>query len=109
MPLWAGADRARPFAPHAPAAGHLEAVERVKDWVRRRFVLGDGDTVVVSEVAGTLPGCPPLQTAISFWSGGMRHHFTIFKRVEDALEEDVPPAWMKSALALSEGLSCDCC
>jgi nitrate reductase delta subunit len=47
---------------------------------------------------------------VSFWTGEQRrHHFTVFKRVEDVLEDDIPPAFMKDALALSEGVTCSCC
>jgi nitrate reductase delta subunit len=89
---------------------HLDAVERVKDWTRNRFQLDETNLVLISEVASKLPGHPPLQTAVSFWLGqGNRHHFTVFKRVEDVLEDDLPPAFMKDALALSEGVSCSCC
>jgi len=89
---------------------HLDAVEQVKDWTRSRFRLEENDLVMVSEVASKLPGHPPLQTAVSFWLGDDgRHHFTVFKRVEDVLEDDIPPAFMKDALALSEGVSCSCC
>ena len=89
---------------------HLEAVDRVKDWTRERFRLGDAQVVMVSEAAGKLPGCPPLETHVSFWSPQqVRHHFTVFKRVEDVLEDDIPPAWMRDTLALSEGMTCSCC
>ena len=93
---------------------HLDAVERIKDWTRNRFKLSDDDIVMVSEVASKLPGHPPLQTAVSFWTQApddtrMRHHFTVFKRVESVLEDDIPPAFMKNALALSEGVTCSCC
>jgi nitrate reductase delta subunit len=88
----------------------LDAVDRVKDWTRGRFRLEEHDLVMVSEVASKLPGHPPLQTAVSFWVGERdRHHFTVFKRVEEVLEDDIPPAFMKNALALSEGVSCSCC
>jgi len=88
----------------------LDAVDRVKDWTRVRFRLNERDLVMVSEVASRVPGHPPLQTAVSFWTGEReRHHFTVFKRVEDVLEDDIPPAFMKAALALSEGVTCSCC
>ena len=65
---------------------------------------------MVSEVASKVPGHPPLQTAVSFWNTKQeRHHFTVFKRVEEVLEDDIPPAFMMGALALSEGVSCSCC
>jgi threonine dehydrogenase-like Zn-dependent dehydrogenase len=109
-PRRTGRDPRLPHALDVTARGHLEAVDRVKDWTRGRFRLEDGDLVMVSEVVSKLPGHPPLQTAVSFWVGeGDRHHFTVFKRVEDVLEEDIPPAFMKNALALSEGVSCSCC
>jgi len=39
----------------------------------------------------------------------MRHHFSVFKPVVEVAEEDIPPAWMKESLALSDGISCSCC
>jgi hypothetical protein len=95
---------------------HLDAVDRVKDWTRERFRLDEAGIVMVSEVASRLAGYPPLQTAVFFWTAQgpddgnrARHHFTVFKRVEDVIEEDIPPAFMKDALALSEGVTCSCC
>ena len=89
--------------------GHLQAVEQVKEWVRVRFSL-TGDTVVlVTEIACSLPGCPPLETVIAFWTGGNRHHYKIFKRTVDVVEDDLPPYWMKDALIVPEGQGCDCC
>ena len=89
---------------------HLDAVERVKAWTRDRFNLAGDDLVMVTQVSSKLPGYPPLQTAVSFWPArGDRHHFTVFKSVGDVLEEDIPPAFMKDTLALSEGVACSCC
>ena len=86
------------------------AAERVKDWTRARFNLADDDLVMVTQVASKLPGYPPLQTAVSFWTAERkRHHFTVFKNVGEVLEEDIPPAFMKDTLALSEGVACSCC
>jgi nitrate reductase delta subunit len=109
--LWADCANFRPAgAPAAIALDHLDAVGRVKDWTRARFRLAEDETLLVSEVAGVLPGCPPLQTAVAFWTAdGTRHHFTVFKRVQDVAEDDIPPSWMLPALALSDGLSCACC
>jgi hypothetical protein len=86
---------------------HLEAVERVKDWTRERFGLGEADTVVLQESASTLPGFPPSETLVAFWTGGERHHFKVFKPVEEVRGEDLPPAWMKAALA--GDIACECC
>lgn len=87
--------------------GHLEAVERVKDWTRGRFALGVDDTVVLQESPCTLPGFPPSETLVAFWTGGERHHFKVFKPVEEVRDEDLPPAWMKAALA--GDIACECC
>ena len=111
MSLWADAiDPRTAFAPARAGPAHLRAVEQVKEWTGERFSLARDETIVVSEGASTLPGCPPLQTAVAFWTAdGVRHHFTVFKRVEDVAEDDIPPSWMKAALAMSDGVSCDCC
>ena len=96
--------------PARSSTTHLAAVERVKDWTRGRFELDDMTIVMITEAASKLPGYPPLQTAVSFWTqDNARHHFTVFKRIEDVAEADIPPAFMKAALALSEGISCACC
>ena len=88
----------------------VDAVERVKDWTRGRFQLGEAEIVIVTEGVPKLPGHPPLQTSVSFWTDEKtRHHFTVFKSVEEVAEEDIPPSWMKESLALSDGASCSCC
>lgn len=89
---------------------HRQAVARVRDWVRARFGLGEDDTVMVAQVDCNLPGCPPLETVIAFWTeGGKRHHYKIFKPVAEVVEDDLPPGWMKDALAVSDDFVCDCC
>jgi hypothetical protein len=111
MRVWSDASVTRPAFAETPRLGeHLQAIEQIKDWIRGRFALGAEDTILVSEVASVLPGCPPLQTAIAFWTAdNKRHHFTVFKPALKVAEEDIPPAWMKDALALSDGVSCSCC
>lgn len=110
MSLWAGSGKAGAFRDRRGGATHLDAVERLKDWTRGRFCLLDEEIVLVSEIARALPGSPPLETVVAFWTAdGTRHHFTVFKPAEQASEEDVPPAWLKEALAASRGIDCDCC
>ena len=109
MSLWTNADgeRARP-AGRPGTAGHLEAVERVKDWTRERFRLGEGQTILLQESACTLPGFPPIETLVAFWTeDGERHRFKVFKPVEEVCDADVPPSWMKDALA--GDIACECC
>jgi nitrate reductase delta subunit len=111
MSLWADAgDPGARFGAPRKGPGHLDAVERLKDWTRARFMLAEADTVMVSEIARALPGFPPLETVVSFWTAdGTRHHYKVFKPVQGVREEDVPPAWLKDSLALSEGVDCACC
>ncbi len=111
MSLWAETGKqGTKFGSMRAGPAHLEAVERLKDWTRGRFALGEDDTVVVAENARSLPGFPPLDTVVAFWTAaGARHHFRVFKPVEAVVEEDVPPAWLRDALADAAGIECECC
>ena len=96
--------------PARSSTTRVDAVERVKDWTRHRFQLEEDAIVIVTETVPKLPGFPPLQTAVSFWTPNrQRHHFAVYKPVGEVAEEDLPPAWMKDTLALSEGITCSCC
>jgi nitrate reductase delta subunit len=89
--------------------GHVQALECIKQWTRERFALDALDTIIVSEGAPTLPGFPALETQVGFWTaGGNRHHFRVFKPAAEVLESDIPPAWMKKALA-GASFDCECC
>jgi nitrate reductase delta subunit len=85
------------------------ALDRVSDWTRVRFRLAEDETIMVSEVNCTIPGCPPIETLVVFWTAAGRHHFKIFKLLADVVEGDLPPAFMKNALVALEGIDCDCC
>jgi nitrate reductase delta subunit len=89
--------------------GDTAALDRVRDWTRARFALSDDDTVMVSEVACSVPGCPPIETHLVFWTAAGRHHYNIFKPLSDVVEDDLPPAFMKNALVVLDGADCDCC
>jgi hypothetical protein len=89
---------------------HLEAVERVRHWTRSRFRLADDAAILVSEVACQLPGCPPIETVVAFWSeDGERRQFKLFKPVAEVGEEDLPPSWMKDRLIAVCEFGCGCC
>ena len=89
---------------------HLAALERVKAWTRARFELADEATVFVSEVSCILPGCPPRETVIAFWSeDATRHQFKVFKPVAQVVIDDLPPAWLKPALVVAENAGWECC
>ena len=105
---WNEGPSAGPFG-SSRGPGRLAAAERLKDWTRERFSLCEDDTLIVVEAASGLPGFPPRETAVAFWSAGTRHHYTVFKALQDVTEADVPPVWLKASLALSEGIECACC
>ena len=85
------------------------AIERARQWTRARFALAQDQTVMVSEIACGVPGCPPLETHVVFWTTAGRHHFKIFKPLGQVSEDDLPPAFMKNALVALDGFECDCC
>lgn len=110
MSLWTDTGSRGAFGAPPKGPGHLEAVERVKDWTRGRFGLSAREAILLAESACLPPGFPPMETVVAFWTAdGQRHHFKVFKRVEDVEEDDVPPAWMKDALGESDGIACACC
>ena len=91
-------------------ADHLQALDRVTEQTRKRFKLGQHAVVLVAELACSLPGCPPLDTVVVFWTPeGVRHRFKIFKRVVQVTEEDLPYDWLMRSLAAPEGFDGDCC
>jgi nitrate reductase molybdenum cofactor assembly chaperone NarJ/NarW len=85
------------------------ALDRVRDWTRARFRLADDETIMVSEIACSVPGCPPIETHIVFWTAAGRHHFKVFKPLTETTEGDLPPAFMKDALIALEGADLECC
>jgi nitrate reductase delta subunit len=91
------------------SAENSAALDRVRDWTRARFKLADGETVMVSQITCGVPGCPPLETHVVFWSEAGRHHFKVFKPLAQVSEDDLPPAFMKNALVALDGFACDCC
>ena len=83
--------------------------DRVREWTQTRFKLAADETVMVSEVACAVSGCPPVETHIVFWTAAGRHHFKVFKPLAEVVVDDLPPAFMKNALIWAEGLECSCC
>jgi hypothetical protein len=88
----------------------LEALAQVRDWTRARFDLSEDAAILVSEIACGLPGCPPLETVVAFWTAdATRHQFKMFKPAQEVVVEDIPFAWLKDALAAPDGFELDCC
>jgi hypothetical protein len=91
-------------------AVHLRALENVKAWTRESLELAQDNAILVSEVACMQPGCPPLETVVTFWTGGAeRHWFKIFKPVAEVAFDDLPPAWLRDALYASDPIDGACC
>ena len=87
----------------------LAAFDAIESWTRARFGLGDADTVLVTEITCRLPGCPPLETVIAFWTADTtRHHCKVFKKALDVVEDDLPPRWYRPALVVDDNASMDC-
>ena len=97
----------RGFARKSPES--VAALDRVREWVRARFALGEDTAILVAEVACAVPGCPPIETVIAFWAEEKRHHFKVFKPVADVSEDDLPPRWLRPALAVADDFECQCC
>ncbi len=86
-----------------------QAIVRVREWTRERFSLPNDATVMVAEVSCRLPGCPPVETAVVFWTApDRRHQFKLFKPVAEVACEDLPPAWFRDAL-IADDFDCGCC
>jgi nitrate reductase delta subunit len=87
-----------------------DAAERVQAWTRARFSLDEDAAVLVTELECTRPGCPPLETIVTFWvEDGARRHFKVFKPVAEVAADDLPPAWLMDALCAEPGDEYECC
>ncbi len=92
----------------APVAGEITA--GLEALVRARFSLDAAEPVLIKQQATTLPGFPPFETVVDFWTRDeLRHHFKVFKTATEIREDDLPFAWQKNTLAVREGYSCECC
>ncbi len=91
-------------------AAHFAALDRIKEWTRERFKLAPSAPILVSEVACSVPGCPPLETVAAFWTGdGKRYQFKLFKPPEQVVRDDLPYSWLMKSLEAAEGAGLDCC
>lgn len=65
------------------------AVARVKAWVAATLDPDDGRTIVVSELACSEPGCPPVETVIGLLGGQEPQRWTLHKPVAAVTQDDV--------------------
>jgi nitrate reductase delta subunit len=85
-----------------------QAYERVREWTRARFGLGEDNAILVAELKCSVQGCPPLETALAFWTADdTRHQFKLLKPVTEILPGDL--AWLIGDLDDQETNYWDCC
>jgi nitrate reductase molybdenum cofactor assembly chaperone NarJ/NarW len=63
--------------------------ERVRTWTQERYKLGDDETIMVSELPCSEPGCPPVETHVVFWTQAGRQHFKVFKPLAEVAADDL--------------------
>jgi nitrate reductase delta subunit len=89
---------------------HRQAVKRLRQWTRERFNLGDASVVMAAQIACVVPGCPPIETVVAFWTKeGTRYRFKVFKPIADVVYDDLPYAWLLPSLVDDGGLGLECC
>ena len=63
--------------------------ERVRTWTREHFNLADDETIMVSELPCSDPGCPPVETHVVFWTQAGRRQFKVFKPLAEVAPDDL--------------------
>jgi nitrate reductase delta subunit len=85
-----------------------QVYERVREWTRARFGLGKDNAILVAELKCSVQGCPPLETALAFWTADdTRHQFKLLKPVAEIVPGDI--AWLIGDLSDQETNYWDCC
>ena len=55
-----------------------------------------------------MPLCPPLETAVAFWTEDeKRHQFKLYKPAAEVIYDDI--GWLMGSPADHEGVGWDCC
>jgi hypothetical protein len=65
------------------------ATARVKAWVTATLEPDDNRTILVTELACTEPGCPPVETVIALLQEGDRERWKLHKPAAAITEDDV--------------------
>jgi nitrate reductase delta subunit len=63
--------------------------ERVRTWTREHFNLGNDETIMVSELPCSDPGCPPVETNVVFWTQAGRRQFKVYKPLAEVIPDDL--------------------
>jgi nitrate reductase delta subunit len=94
------------IAPPSPAV--LDAIASIQGWTRHRFKLDEAAAVLVSEVVCRVPGCPPLETVVAFWTADdRRHQFRLLKPLLDVRYDDV--GWLFGTPMAHDTTAFSCC
>jgi hypothetical protein len=62
---------------------------QIKQWAREALALPAETTLMVSELACSEPGCPPLETVIAVLDADAPRHFKIHRAMSDVTRSDV--------------------
>ena len=85
-----------------------DVIANIQHWTRQRFKLAMDAPVLVAQVTCAMPLCPPLETAVAFWTAGeKRHQFKLYKPAAEVIYDDI--GWLFASPADHEGLTWDCC
>jgi nitrate reductase molybdenum cofactor assembly chaperone NarJ/NarW len=71
------------------SSGVTAEQERVRTWAREHFNLPEDESIMVSELPCSDPGCPPVETHLVFWTQGGRHQFKVFKPLAEVVPDDL--------------------
>jgi hypothetical protein len=66
-----------------------EATARVKAWAAAALDPDEDRTIMVTELACSEPGCPPVETVIALLGPGEPRRWKVHKPVADLTEDDV--------------------
>jgi nitrate reductase delta subunit len=85
-----------------------DAIAAIQGWTRQRFKLDPMSAVLVSEVTCRMPGCPPLETVVAFWTeDDRRHQFRLLKPLAEIRYDDI--GWLFGTPAAHDPALWSCC
>ena len=83
-----------------PPQARADKTRAIKSWVRQELELDDDAVVLVTELACTEPGCPPLETIVALMAVGKeRRQAKVHKGIDELEREDI----VRMATALRTG------
>ncbi len=94
--------------PRRFGAETADGISSIQAWTRQRFKLDPASPVLVSEVACRMPGCPPLETVVAFWTGDdSRHQFRLLKPLAEVRYDDI--GWLFGTPSAHDPATWSCC